>query len=465
MAFTIIREDLARVDADAIVVPAGPNLLPDGGAAYQVARAAGYRRVRRACKRLGGCAVGQAAATPAFDLPASHIIHAVGPVWQGGSADEARLLRSAYDSALVLALRLNANSVAMPLLSTGTFGYPMREAFEIAVEAIRAFLETADLDVLLVVYDKRAVTEGSRLFGQVAEYIDDEYVDEHAWYLAEYERRANRARAESHDDSWERVASPREAQAADGQGFFGTGSMPAVSQAVDSACDAVEEEAGEQPPDFGHIPAPQAFCPVCGSPVGEDAAFCMACGYSLRDASTAFALGAPQASYMAEPLHAPMPTAASQPAPLAGSGAKIHPKWPSPAEPAQVAPPAKPAAPPDLGTLLAHMDDSFSMMLMQLIDARGLTDAQVYKRANISRQHFSKMRNPGYKPTKKTVVALAVALELSLDDTRELLARAGFALSHSNKFDIIVEYFIAQGTYDIFAINETLFAYDQPLLS
>ncbi|MDO4400739.1 MAG: macro domain-containing protein [Coriobacteriia bacterium] len=460
MAFTIIREDLARVDADAIIVPAGPNLLPDGGAAYQVAKAAGYRRVRRACKRLGGCAVGQAAATPAFDLPASHIIHAVGPVWQGGSADEARLLRSAYDSALTLALRLNANTVAMPLLSTGTFGYPMREAFEIAVDAIKDFLAANDLDVLLVIYDKRAVTEGSRLFGRVAEYIDDEYVDEHAWYYAEYERRAER-----YDASFEQAAAPRMAEPAADQEFFGTGSMPALSQAAGSAYEAVEEEAGERPSYFGHMPASQAFCPVCGSPVGEDAAFCMACGYSLRDASRAPSTGAPQASYAAEPLQAPMPAAASQPAPLAGAGAKIHPRWPSPAKPAQVAPPTKPAAPPDLGTLLAHMDDSFSMMLMQLIDARGLTDAQVYKRANISRQHFSKMRNPGYKPTKKTVVALAVALELSLDETRELLARAGFALSHSNKFDIIVEYFITQGSYDIFAINETLFAYDQPLLA
>jgi transcriptional regulator with XRE-family HTH domain len=110
------------------------------------------------------------------------------------------------------------------------------------------------------------------------------------------------------------------------------------------------------------------------------------------------------------------------------------------------------------------MDAPFSTMLMQLIDARGLTDAQVYKRANISRQHFSKMRNPDYRPTKKTVVALAIALELPMAETSELLARAGFALSHSNKFDIIVEYFISNGEYDIFEINEALFAYDQPLL-
>ena len=153
-------------------------------------------------------------------------------------------------------------------------------------------------------------------------------------------------------------------------------------------------------------------------------------------------------------------------APLAGAkGApRVRPKAKAPASAAAERASLQHAATPDLGSLLAHMDDSFSMMLMKLIDARGLSDAQVYKRANISRQHFSKMRNPGYKPTKKTVVALAVALELSLDDTQDLLARAGFALSHSSKFDIIVEYFIGHGKYDIFTINEALFAYDQPLL-
>jgi DNA-binding phage protein len=117
-----------------------------------------------------------------------------------------------------------------------------------------------------------------------------------------------------------------------------------------------------------------------------------------------------------------------------------------------------------LDELIGNRAETFSQMLLRLIDTKGMTDVEVYKRANISRQHFSKMRNPSYRPTKRTVVALAVALELSLDDTRELLARAGFALTHSSKFDIIVEYFIRQGNYDTFAINETLFAYDQPIL-
>lgn len=120
---------------------------------------------------------------------------------------------------------------------------------------------------------------------------------------------------------------------------------------------------------------------------------------------------------------------------------------------------------PDLSELLANLDEGFSTTLLHLIDARGMTDAQVYKRANMSRQLFSKIRkDPQYRPTKRTVFALAVALELSLDQTEDLLARAGFAISHSDKFDVILEYFIGRGLYDVFAINEVLFAYDQVLL-
>jgi len=119
----------------------------------------------------------------------------------------------------------------------------------------------------------------------------------------------------------------------------------------------------------------------------------------------------------------------------------------------------------DLDYFLENLDESFSLKLLQLIDATGKKDSDIYNLANIGRQHFSKIRcNNGYTPTKRTVLAFAVALKLDLDQTNDLLKRSGFALSRSFKFDVIVEFFITNRKYDIFEINEVLFHYDQPLL-
>lgn len=165
----------------------------------------------------------------------------------------------------------------------------------------------------------------------------------------------------------------------------------------------------------------------------------------------------------AEMLNAP-PVMAPKPAPRAERGLfRPRKAEPSCAAPEALQEQAKPA--PSLEDMLAQMDEGFSAMLLRKIDERRISDSECYKRANIDRRLFNKIKNnPGYRPGKQTVLAFAVALRLSLEETREMLSRAGYSLSHSSKSDIVVEYCILNGIYDIIEINQVLFRLDlQPL--
>ena len=178
MPFAIVRNDIARVHADAVVNAANTGLQEGGGVCGAIFAAAGRERMRSACDAIGRCPAGGAVVTPAFGLPARWCIHAVGPVWQGGGHGEEQALHSCYQSIFERVLELGARSVAFPLISAGIFGYPQDRALAVAREETRAFLaEHDDVEVTLVVFDRSAVRLGSDLGHAIREYIDDEYVE------------------------------------------------------------------------------------------------------------------------------------------------------------------------------------------------------------------------------------------------------------------------------------------------
>ena len=340
MPIQIVRNDITKMHVDAIVNAANNKLMPGGGVCGAIHKAAGPQLAAE-CSMLGGCDTGAAKATFGYDLPAKYVIHTVGPVWHGGEYGEKEALSSCYKESLALAKEKDCETIAFPLISSGIFGYPKKEALRVAMDAISSFLMDNEMMVYLAVFDKDALSVSKALFANIEEYIDEHYVDE-AKLLDSYSRRLQ------------------------------------------------EEE--------------------------------LICFEKGAYAPAAASIGTAYQSDTASP-----------------DG--------------------------DLDDWLDAIDESFSEMVLRKIEEKGMTNAECYKKANIDKKHFSKIKsNPNYKPKKNNALALAIALELSLDETKELLMKAGLALSHSNRFDIIVEYFIVHKQYDIYEINEALFSYDQPLL-
>ena len=175
MPFEIIRDDITHVKADAIVNTANPHPIVGAGTDSAIHRAAGPRLLE-ARKEIGEIPVGKAVETPAFDLSARYVLHTVSPAWANGSYGEETLLREAYDSALDLADRLRCRSVAFPLLSAGSYGFPKDVALSVAIRAFTDFLLSHDMRIILVVFERNACSLASGLFGGLKTYIDDRYV-------------------------------------------------------------------------------------------------------------------------------------------------------------------------------------------------------------------------------------------------------------------------------------------------
>ncbi len=329
MPFEIVRNDIVNMKVDAIVNTANPRPIIGAGTDKAVHDKAGARLLL-ARKEIGNIAIGKAAITPAFDLDANYVIHTAGPIWRDGKSSEEALLASCFKNSLRLAKEKGCESIAFPLISTGSYGFPKPLALKIAVREISSFLMENEMQVYLVVFEKQSFELSEKLFKSISSYIDANYVSDKM--------------------SLE----------------YGTSKLSRF--------------------DYEEM--------------------------LLRESSYEIT-------------------------------SKML----------------------NLDGMLYNLDKGFSETLLDLIDRTGKKDSEIYKKANVDRKLFSKIRNNAdYRPSKTTALAFAIALELSMDETDDLLARAGIALSQSNKFDVIVRYFIENKKYDIFELNSVLFEFDQPLI-
>lgn len=181
MPLKIVRNDITKIECDAIVNAANSTLLGGGGVDGAIHKAAG-KGLLLECMKLGGCKVGKAKITGGHNLPCKYVIHTVGPKYKDGKSGERALLESCYKNCLSLAKDKNCSSVAFPLISSGVYGYPKYEAFKTAVDMISGFLIDNEMLVYIVVYDKKAFHISEKLFSDISSYIDDKYVDAHFQY-------------------------------------------------------------------------------------------------------------------------------------------------------------------------------------------------------------------------------------------------------------------------------------------
>ena len=364
MPFQIIRNDITNVKADVIVNSANPIPTYAGAVDRSIYLAAGANELLLMRRKIGVIPFGEAAFTPAFNLPAKYIIHTVGPVWIDGEHGEVEAVRSCYQNSLRLASELKCESIAFPLISTGAYGFPKDKALEAATSVIYQFLLQNEMMVYLVIYDQTAFDYSSRLFTDVREFIDQHYIEDQEQLALE---------AACNGDVTVSGAIARKAYAS---GLLTQGQADRLRAHRQSVSDRIDRLKGE----------------------------------SLMPGET-------ERGHMAS-----------------------------------------------LEEMLETGTKSFGDTLMEMIAERGLTNSEVYRASNISKQTFSNIRKSGNPPKRETVAALAIGMRLTVREAERLYEAAGYALTRTNKFDVCIRYFLINGQYNIVRNNLVLDSNGLPLL-
>ena len=360
MPFKIVRNDITKMNTEAIVNTASDHATVGPGCDSAVYKAAGYDELlKHREEKIGFVPEGHVFITPGFKLQAKYIIHAVSPFYMGGDQGEEEKLRSCYRKSLQLAKENGIKSISFPLISTGGFGYPKEEGMRIAVDEINAFLLGNDMEIFLVVFDTKATHLGEKIYPGLEAYIDHNYVMDASETEYGDVYSASMRRSEPEYDKY-----PSNAQAIRRRTRRNTEALQ-----IDECCKREE------------------------------------------------------APYFEEQ----------------------HER--------------------KLQERMQHMSDTYSEYLMYLIREKNMENAEVWKRAIVDKKIFSKIKNnANYHPNKRTALCLCIGAKLNLDESKDLLARAGYALSPCDKTDIIFSYFIENEIYDMIELDIQLEEHGLPCI-
>jgi O-acetyl-ADP-ribose deacetylase (regulator of RNase III) len=415
MPFKIVRNDITKMNTQAIVNTANKYATVGTGCDSAIYNAAGYDELLAYRKEnIGDVPEGEVFITPGFNLNAEYIIHAVSPLYVNGNEFEDEKLHLCYRKSLTLAAEYSIESIAFPLISTGGFGYPKEEGLRIAIDEINAFLLNHNMMIYLVVFDDKTTALGGRIYPDLEEYIDLNYV------VKKIKQEYDDFTVDDRNLSYSSFSNRNPFH-------FGAGEK---RQGFSSIFKKSSKNSSKSSSDWS-----ESF---------DEAKACKPDSIEEFDKYDEYNDFEEIAEYGISDNEEILADVAEEPPAYIPFDEKYENK---------------------LAERMQHLTDTFSEYLLYLIQDKNMQNADVYKRAIVDKKTFSKIKNnKDYHPQKLTALCLCVGAKLNLDESKDLLARAGYALSPCDKTDIIFSFFIENEIYDMLELDIQLEEHGLPCI-